>query len=102
MTPIETCLWCDKPYTPRVNGGSLQEFCSTPCRREFHTACRQFAAEQVRAGVLSVSDIKYGLGQRARSLCANPKPGPRGKPRPRWRVPPGRYVGPCLSDPVNP
>ena len=76
MTP-QPCTWCDKPYERRVNGGSLQEFCSTSCRRKFHTACRQFAAEQVRAGVFSVSDIKHALGQRARSLRANPRPGPR-------------------------
>ena len=74
------CTWCGKLYTLRANGGTLQEFCSTPCRREFHTACRRFAVEQVRAGLRSVSDIKHGLGQRARSLRANPRPGPRQAP----------------------
>ncbi len=34
------CTWCGNPFEPRNNGGKQQRFCSTPCRRNFESACR--------------------------------------------------------------
>ena len=61
-----TCPWCDNPFTPRTDGGSPQKFCSAPCRKKFHVACRVWAEDQVWRGLLPVSSLKHALAQRAR------------------------------------
>ena len=60
------CVWCDKPYERRVNGGQRQKFCSEPCRKKFHAACRKWAEAEVWDGNLSVAALKRGLQQRTR------------------------------------
>ncbi len=66
------CVWCDKLYERRVNGGQRQKFCSEPCRKGFHTACRKWAEAEVWAGNLSVTTLKQDLQQRTRCAHANP------------------------------
>ena len=52
----------------RNSGGSFQRFCSSLCRGAFNTACRVYAASEVDAGRLQVSDLKMALGQRVRCI----------------------------------
>jgi hypothetical protein len=60
MMPGETiCLWCAAQFTLR-RGGSPKKFCSTRCRREFHSCARRWAEAAVAARVLSVDVLKNG------------------------------------------
>ncbi len=62
------CRWCGAAFELRASGGSRQRFCSSRCRRAFDSACRIYAAREVDAGRLRVSDLRTALQQRAR--CA--------------------------------
>ena len=62
----EICPWCDEPFETRKDGGSPQKFCSTPCRRQFHRACRVWAEERVSRGITPMADVKRALAQRIR------------------------------------
>jgi hypothetical protein len=50
-----SCSWCGRPYRPR-RGGSPRRFCAASCR----TALRRWGERAIRAGVLTVADIKNG------------------------------------------
>ncbi len=66
------CTWCGTEYEPRSNGGKPQRFCSAPCRRDFETACRIWAAAEYEAERMSIFELKTALYQRARSLQRDP------------------------------
>ena len=60
------CSWCGKPFRPRTDGGSPQKFCSAPCRKEFHVACRVWSKDQVLRGLVPVESLKRAVHQRVR------------------------------------
>ena len=70
------CAWCDATFAPRKNGGSPQKFCSTPCREEFHVACRVWAENQVWRGFVPVSALREARQEHARCDKA---PGAQGR-----------------------
>ena len=52
------CLWCDRPFTPRTTGGSVQKFCCTTHRQQFWNAARRWTMRAIAAGLLSVDCLK--------------------------------------------
>ncbi len=62
------CTWCGNDFEPRGNGGKPQKFCSAPCRRDFESACRIWAAQEYEAERVSIFELRTALYQRARSL----------------------------------
>ncbi len=62
------CTWCGTAYKPRSNGGSVQRFCSAPCRRAFDSACRIWAAQEYEAERVSIFALRTAFYERARSL----------------------------------
>ena len=52
------CLWCRRPFTARMTGGSPQRFCSTGHRQAFWVAARRWTMRAVEAGLLSVECLK--------------------------------------------
>ena len=60
------CTWCGGPFVLRTSGGSPQKFCSAPCRKQFHAACRVWAEAQVQMGLVPVSALRGGIEQRVR------------------------------------
>jgi hypothetical protein len=52
------CLWCGKGFTARRDGGKRQVFCCPFCRRAFDATGRQWVAEAIATGVLTVDAIK--------------------------------------------
>ncbi len=74
----QLCTWCGTAYEPRSNGGSVQRFCSAPCRRAFDSACRIWAAAEYEAERVSIFTLRTAFYERARSLRRDPVP-ERGK-----------------------
>ncbi len=75
------CTWCGTAYEPRSNGGSVQRFCSAPCRRAFDSACRIWATAEYYAERVSIFTLRTAFYERARSLqrdpaSASPRPHP--------------------------
>ena len=54
----QTCLWCGGAFTPRVNGGKAQRFCSPSCRRQLHTRARQWAIARIEDGTIPVGLLR--------------------------------------------
>ena len=54
----DRCLWCDRTFTPRTTGGSIQKFCSTTHRQEFWIAARRWTMRAIEVGLLSVDCLK--------------------------------------------
>src|SRR5690348_14138768 len=52
------CLWCDRTFTARKTGGSMQKFCSTAHRQQFWIAARRWTMRAIDAGLLSVDCLK--------------------------------------------
>jgi hypothetical protein len=52
------CLWCDRYFTPRATGGSVQKFCCTGHRQQFWIAARRWTMRAIEAGLLSVDCLK--------------------------------------------
>ncbi len=52
------CLWCDRTFTPRMTGGSMQKFCCTGHRQQFWIAARRWTMRAIEAGLLSVDCLK--------------------------------------------
>jgi len=52
------CLWCDRPFTPRTTGGSLQKFCCTGHPQQFWIAARRWTMRAIEVGLLSVDCLK--------------------------------------------
>jgi hypothetical protein len=52
------CLWCDRHFTPRATGGSLQKFCCTEHRQQFWIAARRWTMRAIEVGLLSVDCLK--------------------------------------------
>lgn len=52
------CLWCDRRFTPRKTGGSVQKFCCTGHREQFWIAARCWTMRAIDAGLLSVDCLK--------------------------------------------
>ena len=44
------CLWCDRYFTPRATGGSVQKFCCTGHRQQFWIAARRWTMRGDRGG----------------------------------------------------
>ncbi len=74
----QLCTWCGTAYEPRSNGGSVQRFCSAPCRRAFDSACRIWAAAEYDVERVSIFALRTAFYERARSLQRDPVP-ERGK-----------------------
>jgi hypothetical protein len=55
------CLWCEKDFTPRRDGGKRQVFCRPACRRDFDAAGRRWVAEAIGAGMLTAGELRDGL-----------------------------------------
>ena len=66
------CTWCGTTYEPRSNGGSVQRFCSTPCRRAFDSACRIWAAAEYDAERVSIFQLRTAFYERARCVESDP------------------------------
>ncbi len=66
------CTWCGTTYEPRSNGGSVQRFCSAPCRRAFDSACRIWAAAEYEAERVSIFAFRTAFYERARCAESNP------------------------------
>ena len=45
------CLWCDRYFTPRATGGSVQKFCCTGHRQQFWIAARRWTMRAIEAGL---------------------------------------------------
>ncbi len=58
MTDPARCRWGGAGFSPRHSGGSVQKFCSSSCRQQFHTAARQWVSAAVDDGRLTVADLK--------------------------------------------
>ncbi len=57
--PAAACLWCGAPYTARSGrGGPVQRFCSDACRAAFHRGARRWAARELEAGRLDITDLR--------------------------------------------
>ena len=69
------CTWCGTAYELRANGGSVQRFCSAPCRRAFDSACRIWADAEYEAERVSIFALRTAFYERARSLGRDPAPG---------------------------
>jgi hypothetical protein len=52
------CLWCDRTFSPRMTGGSMQKFCCTAHRQHFWIAARRWTMRAIEAGLLSVDCLK--------------------------------------------
>ena len=52
------CLWCNRHFTPRATGGSVQKFCCTGHRQQFWIAARRWTMRAIEAGLLSVDCLK--------------------------------------------
>jgi hypothetical protein len=57
-TPEGRCLWCDRHFTPRATGGSVQKFCCTGHRQQFWIAARRWTTRAIEVGLLSVDCLK--------------------------------------------
>ena len=66
------CTWCGVAYEPRSNGGSVQRFCSAPCRRAFDSACRIWATAEYDAERVSIFTLRTAFYERARCVESNP------------------------------
>lgn len=55
------CFWCGAGFTP----GKNQRFCRTSCRQGYHSACRKFTAAMLKAGFVSMEDLRRKYGQEA-------------------------------------
>jgi hypothetical protein len=60
------CLWCQKAYEPRRDGGRHQRFCSTQCRRDLDKAARNWVASMLQQGLVSVAYLQECLSNNAR------------------------------------
>ncbi|MCH7776523.1 MAG: hypothetical protein IH878_08300 [Gemmatimonadetes bacterium] len=76
------CTWCGTAYELRANGGSVQRFCSAPCRRAFDSACRIWADAEYEAERVSIFALRTAFYERARLLGRDPASG-GGKPSKR-------------------
>jgi hypothetical protein len=56
-----SCVWCERLFRPRKNGGRSQRFCRPSCRRAFHAAARTWALDELAAGRVTVADLKNRL-----------------------------------------
>ena len=74
----QLCTWCGSAYESRSNGGSVQRFCSTPCRRAFDSACRIWAAAEYEAERVSIFQLRTAFYERARCMGSDLAP-ERGK-----------------------
>jgi hypothetical protein len=79
------CFWCGTRFTPRRDGGKAQVFCRPACRRGFDAAGRQWVAEAIATGVLTVDALKNGLVSTRALGPATTSPLPVGE------VPPQRF-----------
>ena len=52
--------WCGKLFNPRRDGGRARRFCDERCRRALDGAGRQWIADTLKRGMLTVADIKNG------------------------------------------
>ena len=52
------CLWCDRTFSSRTTGGSMQKFCCTGHRQQFWIAARRWTMRAIEAGLLSVDCLK--------------------------------------------
>jgi hypothetical protein len=58
--PHGSCLWCERPFQARRDGGKRQVFCRTVCRRAFHAAVRTWVLGELAAGNIAISDVRNG------------------------------------------
>lgn len=52
-----SCAWCAEPFPPATIGGRRKRFCSTLCRRVFHSAARRWAERQFFEGKITARDL---------------------------------------------
>ena len=52
------CLWCQKRFKPRSDGGRAQRYCSPVCRRFFDGAARAWVRQAVDDGTLTLPDLQ--------------------------------------------
>jgi hypothetical protein len=52
------CLWCQKCFNPRSDGGSPQRYCSAACRRYFDGAARAWVRRAVNDGTVTLPDLQ--------------------------------------------
>lgn len=92
------CLWCGRGFTPRVDGGKRQVFCREACRRAFDAAGRQWVAEAIAGGMLTVDALRNGAAatRALPSAAISPPPVSQG------RVQPGKVPGPAETVEDNP
>jgi hypothetical protein len=81
------CLWCGKGFTPRRDGGKRQVFCCPVCRRAFDAAGRQWVAEAIAIGVLTVQELNDGLRATRAFVPADTRPAPASARRPQHPTP---------------
>jgi hypothetical protein len=79
------CLWCGNEFTPRLDGGKRQVFCRPACRRGFDAAGRQWVAEAIATGVLTVQELNNGPRAMRALVPVDTGPAPVGE------VPPQRF-----------
>ena len=77
MITLPGCLWCKRPFRAR-RGGSPKRFCCAAHRIAFWSAARRWAEKAVASGVLSVGDIRNGVGEACtlRPGASSPAPVP--------------------------
>src|SRR3954454_16552406 len=56
-TNLRACLWCPRIFSAAISGGREKVFCSTSCRRTFHSAARRWAERQFFQGWVSVQEL---------------------------------------------
>jgi hypothetical protein len=57
---VPTCPWCNRPFTPRRDGGKAQRFCRPACRRAYDAAGRRWVAEAIAGGMLTLGALRNG------------------------------------------
>jgi len=88
MITLPECLWCRRPFRPR-RGGSPKRFCCAAHRIAFWSAARRWAEKAVASGVLSVGDIRNGVGEACTPLPGAGSPAPVPLPQKSATVAPG-------------
>lgn len=68
-----TCLWCERPFEPRRDGGKRQRFCSADHRRDFHHAAGLWVASAIETGVMSRVLLREGLTSNAALVLSGPE-----------------------------
>ena len=96
MITSSVCPWCKRAF-PARRGGSPKRFCCAAHKTAFWSAARRWAEKAVVSGLLSVDDIRNGVGEACTLLPGPSSPEPVPLSQKFGAVPPAEGPGEAVE-----